>query len=156
MVAMPLTSKGEKIEAALKSEYGTKKGEQVLYAGKNKGTFTGVDADALADLRDRADALRAQCDALGQRMDAVRRGDSKAAGLRSDDWSDEARKKALEARSAGYKPTSEPSSFGGHRAKIEGPGGSNPYLGARGFKSATKAQREASRVMAGVKPGFHY
>lgn len=41
---MPLTSKGEKIKAALTKEYGAKKAEKVLYAGKNKGTFTGIDA----------------------------------------------------------------------------------------------------------------
>jgi len=41
---MPLTAKGEKIEKALVKEYGEKKGEQVLYAGKNKGTFTGIDS----------------------------------------------------------------------------------------------------------------
>jgi hypothetical protein len=40
---MPLTEKGEKVKAALQEEYGAEKGEQVLYAGKNKGTFTGID-----------------------------------------------------------------------------------------------------------------
>jgi hypothetical protein len=54
---MPLTSKGEKIKAALTKEYGEKKAEQVLYAGKNKGTFTGIDAVAAQDaLRCAADA----------------------------------------------------------------------------------------------------
>ncbi len=43
---MPLTAKGEKIKAALSKEYGAKKGEEVLYAGKNKGTFSGIDAAA--------------------------------------------------------------------------------------------------------------
>ncbi len=41
---MPLTEKGREIESALKKEYGAEKGESVLYAGKNKGTFTGIDA----------------------------------------------------------------------------------------------------------------
>ncbi len=41
---MPLTEKGRKIERALENEYGKKKGKQVLYAGKNKGTFTGIDS----------------------------------------------------------------------------------------------------------------
>ena len=41
---MPLTRKGEEIKAALAKEYGEKKGERVLYAGKNKGTFSGIDA----------------------------------------------------------------------------------------------------------------
>jgi hypothetical protein len=40
---MPLTDKGTAIKSALTKEYGEKKGEQVLYAGKNKGTFTGID-----------------------------------------------------------------------------------------------------------------
>lgn len=40
---MPLTKKGREIETALEKEYGKEKGEQVLYAGKNKGTFTGID-----------------------------------------------------------------------------------------------------------------
>jgi hypothetical protein len=41
---MPLTAKGEEIKSALQKEYGEAKGEQVLYAGKNKGTFTGIDS----------------------------------------------------------------------------------------------------------------
>lgn len=41
---MPLTPKGRKLERALVKEYGEKKGRQVLYAGKNKGTFTGIDS----------------------------------------------------------------------------------------------------------------
>lgn len=42
---MPLTEKGEKIERAMKKQYGPEKGEQVFYASKNKGTIKGVDAD---------------------------------------------------------------------------------------------------------------
>ena len=57
---MPLTSKGEKIKASLVKEYGSeKKAKQVLYAGKNAGTFTGIDSDKIDSF-----------------MDAVRRGDS--------------------------------------------------------------------------------
>ncbi|MES2007158.1 MAG: hypothetical protein V4436_03545 [Patescibacteria group bacterium] len=41
---MPLTPKGRKIEGAMKKEYGSKKGEQVFYASKNKGTIHGVEA----------------------------------------------------------------------------------------------------------------
>ena len=41
---MPLTAKGEEIKGALEKEYGGKAGERILYAGKNKGTFTGIDA----------------------------------------------------------------------------------------------------------------
>ena len=43
-----LTSKGEKIKSALQKEYGEKRGESILYAGKNKGTFTGIDEDMSA------------------------------------------------------------------------------------------------------------
>lgn len=43
---MPLTSKGREIEAAMKEEYGPKKGESVLYASKNAGTITGIDHTA--------------------------------------------------------------------------------------------------------------
>jgi len=40
---MPLTPKGKKIMAAMKSEYGGKKGESVFYASKNKGKIKGVE-----------------------------------------------------------------------------------------------------------------
>lgn len=40
---MPLTKKGEKIEHAMEKEYGGKKGKQVFYASKNKGTISGVE-----------------------------------------------------------------------------------------------------------------
>lgn len=40
---MPLTKKGSKIKAAMKKEYGAKKGEQVFYASANKGTIKGVE-----------------------------------------------------------------------------------------------------------------
>ena len=40
---MPLTPKGKKIKVAMKKQYGAKKGEQVFYASKNKGTITGTD-----------------------------------------------------------------------------------------------------------------
>ena len=39
---MPLTKKGAKIKAAMKKQYGAKKGEQVFYATENKGTLKGV------------------------------------------------------------------------------------------------------------------
>jgi len=65
---MPLTSKGEEIKAALQKEYGAKKGEQVLYAGENKGTFTGIHS--------------ADCPIKGY-MDACTRGDSAAIGARA-------------------------------------------------------------------------
>lgn len=40
---MPLTHKGKVIEKAMKKEYGSKKGESVFYASKNKGTIKGVE-----------------------------------------------------------------------------------------------------------------
>ena len=40
---MPLTKKGSKIMSAMKKEYGTKKGEKIFYATKNKGKIKGVD-----------------------------------------------------------------------------------------------------------------
>lgn len=40
---MPLTPKGRKIKRALVKRYGRKRGTSILYAGKNKGTFTGID-----------------------------------------------------------------------------------------------------------------
>ena len=43
---MPLTDKGQKIISAMKSEYGDKKGEEVFYASRNKGTITGVDPES--------------------------------------------------------------------------------------------------------------
>jgi hypothetical protein len=41
---MPLTAKGTEIESSMKKEYGAKKGEEVFYASKNKGTISGVDS----------------------------------------------------------------------------------------------------------------
>lgn len=39
---MPLTTKGKKILARMKKEYGSKKGEQVFYASINKGKVKGA------------------------------------------------------------------------------------------------------------------
>lgn len=39
---MPLTKKGEKVKAAMKKQYGAKKGEQIFYATENKGKVTGL------------------------------------------------------------------------------------------------------------------
>lgn len=39
---MPLTPKGKKILAAMKSEYGKEKGKRVFYAAENKGSIKGV------------------------------------------------------------------------------------------------------------------
>lgn len=49
----PLTPKGEEIKEAMKETYGSeKKAEQVLYASKNAGTITGIDADPERIFRD--------------------------------------------------------------------------------------------------------
>lgn len=43
---MPLTKKGSKIKAAMVKQYGSKKGEQVFYASRNKGIISGVDPES--------------------------------------------------------------------------------------------------------------
>jgi len=40
---MPLTKKGSKIKKSMEKTYGNKKGEQVFYASKNKGTIKKVE-----------------------------------------------------------------------------------------------------------------
>ena len=40
---MPLTEKGKEIMKSMKEQYGKKKGEEVFYASKNKGTIKGVE-----------------------------------------------------------------------------------------------------------------
>ena len=40
---MPLNTKGKKIMRSMKATYGSKKGEEVFYASKNKGTIKGVE-----------------------------------------------------------------------------------------------------------------
>lgn len=40
---MPLTKKGKNIKRRMEEQYGDKKGEQVFYASKNKGTIKGVE-----------------------------------------------------------------------------------------------------------------
>lgn len=39
---MPLTPKGKKILAAMKKQYGAKKGKEVFYASKHAGTIKGI------------------------------------------------------------------------------------------------------------------
>lgn len=39
----PLTKKGREIERHMDEEYGDKKGKEVFYASKNKGTIKGVE-----------------------------------------------------------------------------------------------------------------
>ena len=40
---MPLNEKGKKIMRSMRKQYGKKRGEQVFYASKNKGTIKGVE-----------------------------------------------------------------------------------------------------------------
>lgn len=40
---MPLNKKGQKIMGSMKDQYGSKKGEQVFYASKNKGKISNVE-----------------------------------------------------------------------------------------------------------------
>lgn len=40
---MPLTSKGKKVQAAMKEEYGSKKGKKVFYASINTGKLKGME-----------------------------------------------------------------------------------------------------------------
>ena len=40
---MPLNEKGKKIMKSMHKQYGKKRGEQVFYASKNKGTIKGVE-----------------------------------------------------------------------------------------------------------------
>jgi hypothetical protein len=69
---MPLTAKGSEIKSALTKEYGEKKGEQVLYAGKNKGTFTGIDSAKIEALCDAVVSLGARVDACAARRDVAK------------------------------------------------------------------------------------
>lgn len=62
---MPLTSKGEEIMRSMtaspsKGGYGAKKGEEVFYASRNKGTITGVDSAKLDAALSKADAFNAK------------------------------------------------------------------------------------------------
>lgn len=39
---MPLTKKGEKVKAAMESEYGSDKGKRIFYASENAGKIPGA------------------------------------------------------------------------------------------------------------------
>lgn len=68
---MPLTAKGAEIKANLVKEYGEKRGTEILYSGKNKGTFTGIDtADSQKSYLD--SARRGDADGLRSHGDALR------------------------------------------------------------------------------------
>lgn len=101
---MPLTAKGEEILKNLEREYGKEKGKQVLYAGKNKGTFTGIDdaeqavmddAGAIAGIMDACKGIADACEGLHRRMDAY-------TGRRADAFAEQP---AQDARKDGASPT---------------------------------------------------
>ena len=48
---MPLTSKGKKIMKSMKKSYGKKKGEQIFYASKNKGTIKKVETKIIISFK---------------------------------------------------------------------------------------------------------
>ena len=63
---MPLTGKGTEVLTAMEKTYGSKeKAEQVLYASKNAGKITGIDAivDAVSAMCDAVDKFSARFDA---------------------------------------------------------------------------------------------
>lgn len=73
---MPLTAKGNEIKSAMQKEYGSKKGEEVFYASKNKGTISGVDSTGLnkntpgcGTVLDAVKAFADKVDCLAKRMD---------------------------------------------------------------------------------------
>ena len=51
---MPINTKGREIMAAMKKQYGDKKGESVFYASKNKGTIKGVEGKKQLAMKARA------------------------------------------------------------------------------------------------------
>lgn len=83
---MPLSSKGQEILKSMEKTYGSEeKAKQVLYASKNAGKITGIDAvmdaitscaDAITAVAHRFDAYVARCDdrrvigGVGHRFDA--------------------------------------------------------------------------------------
>jgi hypothetical protein len=93
---MPLTNKGESILSGMEKEYGAKKGEEVFYASRNKGTISGVDAF------------------------------NKVADMTSDDWKELRDKLAKffkeEAREPEHKEDAAKDPLVGKRVKINYPG----------------------------------
>ena len=51
---MPLSAKGKKILASMKSSYGDKKGTSVFYASRNSGKISGVDPESSRHLKRKA------------------------------------------------------------------------------------------------------
>ena len=72
---MPLTEKGEEIKRNMQKEYGTKKGEQVLYASRNAGTISGIDEDRATRLHRALDCVMDEFErrpSTGEALDALR------------------------------------------------------------------------------------
>lgn len=67
---MPLSAKGTEILKAMEKTYGSReKAEQVLYASKNAGKITGIDAAMLDMMCDAVSNLTSRVDALCHRAD---------------------------------------------------------------------------------------
>jgi hypothetical protein len=87
---MPLTTKGASILKSMEETYGSKaKAEQVLYASKNAGKITGIDASrSEVDCRMDGDTYLSKIDAARARVDAtikrMLRADTEAAERRID------------------------------------------------------------------------
>ncbi len=47
---MPLTGKGQKIQKAMRAEYGRKKGDSVFYASINKGKIKGAEGRTVTNV----------------------------------------------------------------------------------------------------------
>ena len=105
---MPLTSKGKKIIAAMVKQYGKKKGKEVFYASKNKGTIEGVEKteeikmnyiDKVLSLEEETVEVSRDVGKKGERRTKEFTGErakniKKAAlkrGFRDDDWGRESK-----------------------------------------------------------------
>jgi hypothetical protein len=68
---MPLTAKGNKILRSMEKTYPSEeKAKEVLYASKNAGKITGIDADCISRITDAVGALSRRFDAIVARKDA--------------------------------------------------------------------------------------
>lgn len=74
----PLTSKGHEIMSAMKSQYGSEKGEEVFYASANKGTITGVHDAAAAAPTMMANALARNVERMTKMPDPLGPGEKVA------------------------------------------------------------------------------
>lgn len=138
---MPLTAKGREIKSNMAKEYGEKKGEQVFYASKNKGTIKGVD-EAADDKR--VMFLGRMRDALyeGHGLQSAMRkatGDTLLASFR--DALDAGRKPAMALRDAWH----DVRDYAAHLSRDAVPGARNIGRGIAGENAKARAH--------GIKPG---